>query len=513
MAAGHCPRAALQVLAAIAFLAAACGGEGGGPTTFDLAHQRPALTIFGAQAEDGLGPIASGDVNGDGHADLIVGAPAADGPDDSRPEAGEAYVFFGPQRGETLDLGRDRPDVTIFGASSGDFLSFAVAAADVNGDAFADILLGAPLADGPDDQRPDAGETYVVLGGPAPAPTLDLAQDTPALTVFGAGPDDRLGASLVAGNTNGDDFDDILLGSFLADGPDDARYQAGEAYLLLGSPSLAGERDLAQGKYDLALLAQDADDQLGHYLAMDDLDGDQRDDLIVSAFRADGPANERDDGGEVYVFFAASELRGTVDLAVSRPDFTVFGAKAFDEFGGAVAAADLNGDGPADLIVGAPRAGDEPRPGQVYAFFGGPGVSGSRDVAQAQQDVTLLGADSGDRFGAIMTVADLDGDGLAEVTVSAERGDGPDDRREDAGEAYVVRGSATLLATLDMAQAHNAIVFGRSSGDMLGASLATADWDGDGRFDLLVGAPLADGPGDRSDSGAAYVIHGSSLFK
>jgi hypothetical protein len=506
-------RSAAPVLLAIVFVAAGCGGDDGGPTTFDLAHQRPALTVFGAQAEDGLGPIASGDVNGDGHVDLIVGTPSADGPDDSRPEAGEAYVFFGPRRGETLDLSRDSADVTIFGATSGDFLSFAVATGDVNSDAFADILLGAPLADGPDDQRPGAGETYVVLGGPALAPTLDLAQDTPALTVFGAGPDDRLGSAIASGNTDGDDFADILLGSFLADGPDDGRYQAGEAYLLFGSPSLTGERDLAQGQYDLALLAEDADDQLGHHLAMGDLDGDQRDDLIVSAFRADGPANEREDDGEVYVFFAASELRGVVDLAAARPDFTVFGAKAFDEFGVAVAAADLNGDGPADLIVGAPRAGDGPRPGGAYVFFGGPGASGSRDVAQAQQDVTFLGTDAGDRFGATVAVADLDGDGLAELVVGAERGDGPDDRREDAGEASVARGSATLPATLDMAQARNAIVFGDSSGDMLGASLATADWDSDGRVDLLIGAPFADGPGDRKDSGAVYLIRGTSLLK
>ena len=246
---------------------------------------------------------------------------------------------------------------------------------------------------------------------------------------------------------------------------------------------------------------------------MADLDGDQRDDLIVSAFRADGPGNERNDDGEVYVFFAASELRGVVDLAAVRPDFTAFGARAFDEFGVAVAAADLNGDGPADLIVGAPRAGDEPRPGQAYVFFGGPGLTGSRDAAQTQQDVTLQGVDSGDRFGANLATADLDGDGLAEVIVSAERGDGTDDRRQDAGEAYVVTGSATLPAALDMAQAYNAVVLGQDSGDMLGASLAAADWDGDGRFDLLVGAPLADGPGDRSDSGAAYVIRGPSLLK
>jgi len=520
VAASPQPSAALPVLAAVIILAAACRGGGGSPTTFDLAHQRPALTVLGAQTEDGLGAIASGDVNGDGHADLIIGAPAADGPDDGRPDAGETYVIFGPHPGATLDLSRDKPDVTIFGANSSDFLGFAVGSGDVNGDGFADILVGAPLADGPDDQRPDAGEAYVIFGGPTLAPTLDLAQGEQDLTIFGAGPDDRLGAALAAGNSNGDASDDILVGSFLADGPNDARYQAGEAYLLLGSPHLSGKRDMAQGEYDLTLLAQDTDDQLGHYLAMSDLDGDHLDDLIVSAFRADGPQNEREDAGEIYVFFGTAELEGVVDLAVARPDLTVYGGHAFDDLGAAVAAADMNGDGTADLIVGAPRADPvgaaEARrgAGEAYVFFGGPSLTGSRDVAQDQQDLTLLGADPDDRFGTALATADLDSDGKAEVIAGAERGDRPDDRRQDAGEVYVVRGSSTPPATLDMAGgAYNAIVFGQRSGDMLGASLATADWDGDGRFDLLAGAPLADGPGSRTDTGAAYVIRGPRLLK
>jgi len=508
------PRAVVALAAAI-LLAAACDGGGGGPATFDVAGQRPALTIIGAQSNDGLSAVAGGDINGDGHADLVVTAPTADGPDDSRPDAGEAYVILGP-RGETLDLSRDKPDVTVLGAGSGDFLGFAVGVGDVNGDGFADILLGAPLADGPDDQRPDAGEAYVIFGGPALPSVLDLAQEEAGLTVFGAGPDDRLGAALAAGDASGDGSDDILVGSFLADGPDDTRYQAGEAYLFLGSPQLSGKRDAAQGEYDLALVAQDPDDQLGHYLAMGDLDGDQRDDLVVSAFRADGPGNARSDGGEVYVLFHAAELKGVVDLALTRPDLTAYGARALDDFGGAVAAADLNGDGFADLTVGAPRADgpDQARDGagEAYVFFGGPGLIGSRDVAQGQQNATLLGASPGDRFGTAPMSADLDGDGLAEVIAGAERGDGPDERRQEAGEVYVVRASADLPAMLDMAgRSYSAIVLGARDGDTLGASLATTDWDGDGRSDLLISAPLADGPGGRSDSGAVYVILGDSL--
>jgi hypothetical protein len=512
-------RVALPLIVIILF-AAACGGGGSGPAITDLAHQRPALTIVGAQSKDGLGPVASGDVNGDGETDLIVGAPYADGPDDSRPDAGEAYVILGPSRGGTLDLSRDEPDVTIFGADSGDFLGFAVQSGDVNGDGFADILLGAPLADGPDEQRPDAGEMYLILGGPALAPTLDLAQGEQDLIIFGADSEDSLGAAMVAGDSSGDGNDDILVGAFLADGPDNTRYQAGEAYLLLGSPSLSGKRDMAQGEFDLAILAPSGDEQLGHYLAMGDLDGDQRDDLIVSAFRTDGPHHEREDAGAVYVFFAAAGLKGVVDLATASPGLVIYGADAFDDLGVGLAAADLNGDDIADLVVGAPRAdpigaaGPRDGAGEAYVFFGGPSLTGSRDIAQGQQDVILLAADPDDHFGAALATADLDDDGKPEVIVGAERGDGPDNQRQEAGEVYVVRGSGALPASLDMAaDAYDAIVFGERSGDKLGAFLTTADWDGDGRPDLLVGAPFADGPDDRTDCGAAYVLSGPSLLK
>ena len=485
-----------------------------GPLTIDLASQRPALTLFGARPQDRVSAVASGDVNGDGTADIIVGAFAADGPDASRPDAGEAYVIFGPPTrwGKIIDLAAAQPDVTILGADSGDSLGFALAAGDVNGDGIDDILVGALLADGPNNQRPNAGEAYVIFGSPSLPETIDIASGQQDLTIFGDEEDDRLGVALASGDANGDARADILVGAFLTDGPQNARYQGGEAYLIFGSPSLSGTRDMALAGYDLAVIAADDDDQLGHHLAMGDLNDDGLDDLILAAFRADGPNNAREDSGEVYVLFGSPSLAGALDLASSPPDVVVTAADAGDDLGGAVASGDVNGDGIADLLIGAPRA-DGPAntrgsAGEAYVIFGSPSLAGTFDIAQSQQAVTILGADASDRLGASMASGDVNGDGTADIILGAETADGRRNAKRDAGEVYVVLGSPALGPTLDIAEsAQSATVLGAQPGDVLGVSVAAADWNGDGRDDVLAAARAAAGPdGTRKDAGAAYVI-------
>jgi hypothetical protein len=504
----------LTTIALLTVALAACQEEEPqGPPAIDLARQRPALSLFGAQAGDDVRAVAAGDVNGDGHQDIIVGAIGADGPQDSRPDCGETYVIFGPaDKGETIDFAEGQQDVTIFGADSGDSSGFALATGDVNGDAIDDILVGALLADGPGNERSSAGEAYVIFGSPALAPTIDIALGEQDLTLFGAEEEDRLGASLASGDANGDGISDILLGSFLADGPDNDRYQAGEAYLILGTPSLSGSRDMAQNEYDLALIAAEADDQLGYHLAMGDLNKDAIDDLIIAAFRADGPDNAREDGGEVYVIFGSPSLSGVLDLASTSPDVTVAAADSEDHMGHAVASRDVNGDAIDDLIITAPRANgpDNARDsaGEAYVFFGSPSLASSFDIALAEQDVTIFGADAGDRLGTSLTSGDLNGDGVDDIVFGAERGDGPDNDRQDSGDVYVVLGSTSPSQTVDIALAEqSAAVFGEHDGDAFGLRVAAADWDGDGQADVLATARAADGPdGTREDAGQAYVI-------
>ncbi|GAG49452.1 unnamed protein product, partial [marine sediment metagenome] len=125
--------------------------SGGEFAVIDLATSEPLLTIFASEPvpfrEDqptgdlrhDIPSLAVGDFNDDGIDDLLIGARFGDGPDDSREEAGEAYVIFGSSDlGGSIDLGRGEQDLTIFGAnveiSAPDGLGVGVAAGDVNDD-------------------------------------------------------------------------------------------------------------------------------------------------------------------------------------------------------------------------------------------------------------------------------------------------------------------------------------------------------------------------------------------
>ena len=97
---------------------------------------------------------------------------------------------------------------------------------------------------------------------------------------------------------------------------------------------------------------------------------------------------------------------------------------------------------------------------------------------------------------------------MADIILGAERGDGPENRRDDAGETYVVLGSTALSQTIDIALSdHSAAIFGEHEGDIFGMRVAAADWDGDGQADVLAGARAADGPqNNREEAGQAYVV-------
>src|SRR5262245_19492964 len=136
-------------------------------TEVDLATDNQDFTVFGSTPADQVGSAgAIGDVNGDGIGDLIIGARGGQGPGDARgTTTGEVYIRFGTKMyGRTQDLFVTPPNVVIYGVGAQDQFGRSLAVADVNNDGKKDIIIGAPLADGPADGRGGCGEVYILYG-------------------------------------------------------------------------------------------------------------------------------------------------------------------------------------------------------------------------------------------------------------------------------------------------------------------------------------------------------------
>jgi len=338
--------------------------------SIDLASVKADVTLVGAATTSFLGDhLASGDVNGDGTADLLVGATFAPPPGGGA-QVGAVYVVFGsPHLGGTLDMSRGEFDAAMFGAEDLDEVGDAVASADVNGDGIDDIITVGEAADGPDNKRAVAAEVYVFFGSPQLSGALIIGdhgdQD---LTVFGAEENDTLGFSLAAGDVNGDGIGDIIMVARLASGPGNTKPKCGEIHLVFGSADLGGTLDAAAGQTDASLYGADPSDLLSD-VAVADMDGDGVLEIVASTGFGDGPDNGRQDAGDTYVIDGDS-LGKNVNIQSASTQKIVYGAAEGDRTGAAAIAGDVNGDGNNELIIMS-VAGDGPEgsredAGQVY---------------------------------------------------------------------------------------------------------------------------------------------------
>ena len=419
-----------------------------------------------ADADFGVSLAGAGDVNGDGYADVVAGARLFD---DGESDEGRAYLYLGSPSGLSA-----APDWTAEGDQAEAWFGVSVASAgDVDGDGFSDVVVGAPLFDNPEDNE---GRAWLYLGS---------ASGLPGSSSWTAEPDEvhswfgRWVAS--AGDVNGDGYGDVVVGALAADGGD---ADEGRAYVYLGS---------ASGLAPTAAWTVEADQAHAHLgdpvAAAGDVDGDGYSDVLVGAPDYDGG---QVDEGRVWLY------SGSATGLSASPTWTAEVDQDGAQFGGSLACAgDLNGDGYADVVVGAHEYdGGLVDEGRVFVFFG------SASGLPASADWTAEAGQAGAEFGARVNAAgDVNGDGLGDLIVSAYLFDGA---QVDEGAVFLYYGAAAGPSVSSSWSAE-----GDLADAWLGISTANAgDVNGDGFDDVVVGASKYSNP--EVDEGAAFLFPGSS---
>jgi hypothetical protein len=503
------------LLAVMTLALASCGGDDGASAPasgkLDLAVDKAAFTItFPAGDLQGGAPqsIASGDFNHDGKPDLLLGAPYNDGPDGSRTDGGEAYILYGPIDGD-VDLAQHQPDARILGAAAGDMLGAGVAAGDLNGDGIDDIVVGAPGSNGVPEVRTDMGEAYVVFGGTSIPATIDIASKGQAFTFQPAEGFSAVGKTFAIADVNGDGVNDLVIGAPYAgraEGtpPGSPRTTVGEVYVIYGSHDLGGVATVVSNQEDVRLSGLNTYDQFGDSVAAGDVNGDGIADIIAGASGYDGTVDARPEAGGVFVFYGGPDLPKHKTLA--EADLAIAGADKADLFGTIVSAADLNGDGRAEIVSVAPEGAgpnnDRFASGEVSVFDPAPYQGPSTGQASTDAATRIFAPTNSELMSGGLAVT---AGASPRIAIGSVMRMTPD--RVAAGWTYVVPAPA---ANVDLASSASDVltIEGAAASDGLGGALAFADLDSDDKPELLVESAggLQSSGGDPTFVGRIYVV-------
>jgi len=410
--------------------------------------------------------------------------------------------------------------------------------ADFNGDGRDDLVIGAPfentelIGGSIKISIPNTGAVHVLYGGPSGA-KIDGTPPPETFTQFTAGlgegaeAHDLFGSSIAIGNFNGDPYDDLAIGVSAEDLGAPSIVNAGGVHVLYGSPfGLSGTNSEFWHRFVPGLTNHvggpaHEGDHFGWALAALDANNDGYDELAVSAPYAD--FSEPDQG---VVFVLIGSTNGlTASLAQSlTPTF-----KPDARAGLTLAAGDFDGDACDDLAVGLPRD-------RGAGLLGSNGISGAGWISLhlshcrpphegffdnkgqpwSQNFPGIEGtAEVGDNFGSALAAGDFNGDSVDDLAIGVPKEDLValpvfSINRFNAGVVHIIYGGVGgLSAANDELWDQSMLGETPQSIDHFGRSLAAADFNGDGRDDLAIGAPF-ESFGSVASAGLVHVLYGGS---
>ena len=490
----------------------------------DVASGKGGFIINGPNVQyafSGKSVAGIGDVNGDGLDDLLVGVPG-EGTGSYADRAGASYVVFGKPGTQAVDL------TEIAAGHGGGFVirgegvnlgsGTAVAAAgDVNGDGLADFAIGVATRYG----KPEHATRSYVVFGKADTEAVELsalaAGHGGGFAIHASSPNTATGFNVrAAGDFNGDGLADVAIAVVY---DRFGEQNNARSYVVFGQTGTAPIElsAVAQGSGGVVINGEVPNQRDTVISGAGDVNGDGLADLVIGAPGLNGGA------GRSYVVFGRPDT-APIELtavAAGTGGFKLDGWDDYDGSGSSVAAAgDMNGDGLADVLIGAPgtywKYGRWAM-GVTYVIFG----------RKTTEPVKLVDIESGlgngfaiygesiryDYSGnSVASIGDINGDGLSDVLLGAPGADAYDFYQ--GGRSYVVFGktdaTSVRLSYVTGGATDGITILGEGNYGAMGTSVAAAgDVNGDGLPDLILGAPRRSLTDD-DYAGRSYVVFGGT---
>ncbi len=392
---------------------------------------------------------ANRDINGDGYADLVIGAPNA-------ASNGVVYIFYGSSSG--IASANDTSAITtLTGTTASAYFGISVTSGDYTGDGYADVAVGAYGDLG------TMGKIYIFhstgTGG-----ITSVNDSSASASISGTSASGYLGVSLASGDINGDGYADLAAGGY------NIGSALGKAFVFHSSATSSGITINAENLATTTLSGDVANGTFGVSVAIGDITGDGYGDVAVGAgtLLAAGLGN-------AYIFHGGSG--GIADTAASSANTVLTGTLVTGSFGRSIAIGDINGDGYQDIAVGATTANTNHGYGYIFYSAGGTGIASVNDVAAT----TIITGTLFGKLGSSVAIGDMDNDGYGDLLIGAFAASG------NMGSAYIFKSPGAYIANQSDVSATSAISGTIGSG-LLGQSSLFSDINGDGYSDAIISA-------------------------
>ncbi len=429
----------------------------------DLMNDVPNITIRGSSLDAAIaGTIRTGDIDGDGYIDMVLGNPI-------QPESGKVFILWGsisgwpsvidlyPARGAEpngFPVGFLRTDqfVVISGQVTtnvlGTHLGEDIEINDLDNDGYDDVVISF-----------HGWNAVMIVWGRSDRGSIGYD-----MTYIKEGTEvSKFGSQIELGDLDNDGTTDLIVSAPIQKDESRTIFQAGCVNVYFNIGRIKGNSSVGSGTYlRPKIWGKDAYDRLGTYLIVQDINADGRDDILIGVPGSDGPNNGRTNCGQIEVVNGANITAFPISiLGEDSADVVIHGEDGKkgdmlgDQIGRMFDIGDVDGDGEMELVItnSNDAHGDIELTGSMSLYetrdtLKVPG--GTSDLANVEARMTAWGNDTEDNLGNRVSLFDVNGDHVDDIIVSAPSADGDDNRRPGSGEVFIIIGNFLSITNMEI---------------------------------------------------------------